>query len=365
MLKSAQDNVSVIEASASNNYSSTWFKQLSIDSGTGLYDSTFNLAVLIAGLGYFIDTFDFFLYNSMRVVSLTELGMTGDLLTKTGIIILNCQILGALIGSFIWGIMGDKLGRKKALLGSILIYSLGMIANAFIQDPLSYGITRFIIGFGVAGEIGLGATLIAESVPTSKRTYSLMLFTVLGVLGVTAAGLSIEFTSWRISCLVGGIVGLLLLTLRSFLFEPKLFIESRKSSNLNKKHGSLKELLSKYNNLKKYLLCFPLLGTNFFITGVLLTLSPEIAKATGVHEIVKANIALAIYFCAAVIGDWLGAYLSDKFKSRKLVVILFMLGNMSLAFLFLQKFHLDTNTFYILCAAFGVFNLWAITGNCY
>lgn len=111
------------------------------------------------------------------------------------------------------------------------------------------------------------------------------------------------------------------------------------------------------------MLCFPLLGTNFFITGVLLTLSPEIAKATGVHEIVKANIALAIYFCAAVIGDWLGAYLSDKFKSRKLVVILFMLGNMSLAFLFLQKFHLDTNTFYILCAAFGVFNLWAITGT--
>src|ERR1700734_2575353 len=105
----------------------------------------FNLVVLIAGLGYFVDTFDFFVYNGMRIGSLTELGLSGETLTKVGILILNSQIFGALIGSFIWGILGDKVGRKKALPGSILIYSLGMIANGFVQDPLTYGIVRFII----------------------------------------------------------------------------------------------------------------------------------------------------------------------------------------------------------------------------
>ena len=232
-----------------------------IDTKTGFYKTVFNLTVIIAGLGYFIDTFDFFLYNSMRVVSLTELGLSGDALTKTGIIVLNCQIIGALIGSFIWGILGDKIGRKKALIGSIFIYSIGMIANGFVQSALSYEIIRFIIGFGVAGEVGLGATLVAETIPADKRSYALMLFTALGVLGVTAAGLSIEFVSWRTSCIVGGLFGIALLTLRSCLFESHLFIESAKTSIIR---GSLKELFGKIENVKKFFLCIPLLGATYY-----------------------------------------------------------------------------------------------------
>ncbi len=142
----------------------------------GFYTTAFNLTVLITGLGYFIDTFDFFLYNSMRSVSLTELGLSGDALTHAGIVILNCQIFGALIGSFFWGILGDRIGRKKALLGSILIYSLGMIFSGLVPNVPAYALARLITGFGVAGEVGLGATLVAETVRSSKRTYALMLF---------------------------------------------------------------------------------------------------------------------------------------------------------------------------------------------
>jgi MFS family permease len=219
---------------------------------------------------------------------------------------------------------------------------------------------RLIIGFGVAGEVGLGATLIAETFRSSKRTYALMFFTMMGVLGVTVAGLSIELVSWRTSCFAGGIIGLLLLTLRSLLFESPLFMETART---NIPRGSLRELFGKMPNLKKYLLCVPLLGSNFFVTGILLTLSPEIAKATGTHEAIKANIALAIYFSAAVFGDWLGAWLSNTFKSRRLVAGIFILGNLCLAFLFLQKLSLDSFSFYVLCAAFGIFNLWAMSAT--
>jgi MFS transporter, putative metabolite:H+ symporter len=327
---------------------------------TNFYDKALNLTVLITGLGYFIDTFDFFLYNSMRTVSLNELGLSGDALTKAGIIILNSSILGALIGSFFWGVLGDKIGRKKPLLASILIYSLFMVFNGCVHDIPTYVVIRFIIGFGLAGEIGLGATLVAETIKSSKRTYALALFTAMGVLGVLLAGTSIEFVSWRISCIFGGVLGLLLLTLRSILFESPAFIQSM---NSKVKHGSLKDLLGNIHNLKKFAACVPILGCNFFITGILLTLSPEIAKALGIVGVVKANIALPIYFSMAAVGDLMGAWLSETFKSRKIVTASFILGNLLVAILLLQGWKMPNTFYYFMCGTFGLFNLWAMAAT--
>lgn len=329
-------------------------------SSQSIYQHAFNLTVLVAGLGYLVDTFDFFLYNAMRVSSLSELGLSGDTLTKTGIIIHNCQVFGALVGSFFWGILGDKKGRKSALLGSILLYSLCMLANGFVHDITSYAIIRLLLGFGVAGEVGLGATLVAETVQSSKRTYSLMLFTIMGVIGVVIAGLSLEFMSWRVSCIIGGIIGLALLLLRSVLSESQLFIDLSKA---NKIRGSLRQLFGSVKNLKRYLFCIPILGCNFFVTGLILTLSPEIAKATDVNGFVKANIALVIYFVTAIFGDWLGAWLSEMLQKRNLVTGIFIALNAALAFLLLQKLNLDIYSFYLLCACFGLFNLWALSGT--
>lgn len=326
----------------------------------GLHQNCFKLTVLIAGLGYFVDTFDFFLYNSMRVVSLTELGLSGDALTKAGMFILNCQILGTLLGGFFWGIIGDKLGRKKALIGSILVYSIFMVATGFVHDTIMYGFFRFIVGFGVAGEVGLGATLVAETVRSEKRTYALMLFTVMGVFGVVFAAVSIEFVSWRTSCFVGGGLGLILLTLRSILFKSRYFIDT---AIAKVRRGSLRDLFGNWRHRKKYILCVPIMSANFLVIGVLLTLTPEIAKATGTQGVIKANIALAVYFAAAAFGDWLSAWLSDRLKSRRLVGGLFILGNAALAFLLVQPLHLGIIQFYGVCAAFGLFNLWAISGT--
>jgi MFS family permease len=335
-------------------------EQAGLGSQSGFYSEAFNLTVFVTGLGYLVDTFDFFAYNVMRVVSLTELGLSGETLTKIGMLILNCQVFGALIGSFIWGMLGDKFGRKQALLGSIFLYSMGMLANSFVHDPVSYGLVRFITGFGLAGEVGLGATLIAETVRPAKRTYALMFFTVMGVLGVVLAGVSVELFSWRATCFAGGIVGLLLLTLRSMLVESPIFIEAARTKV---PRGSLIELLGKAENLKRYLLCVPVLGCNFFVTGVLLTLTPEIARATGVHEPIKVNVALGVYFFTAMVGDWFGAWLSDVFKSRRLIAGAFILGNLCVALLFLKALNLNASGFYLLSAAFGLFNLWAIAGT--
>src|SRR6185312_14046332 len=120
------------------------------------------IPVLVAALGYMVDMYDLFLFSIVRVPSLKSLNLTGDSILKDGLMLLNLQMAGLLIGGIVWGILGDKKGRLSVLFGSILIYSLANIANGFVTNVDQYAILRFIAGFGLAGELGAGMTLVAE-----------------------------------------------------------------------------------------------------------------------------------------------------------------------------------------------------------
>jgi len=105
------------------------------------------------------------------------------------------------------------------------------------------------------------------------------------------------------------------------------------------------------------------LAPNYFVTGMIITLSPEVGRATGVEGVIKPNIALAAYFTVAAFGDLIGAWLSERFRSRRVVAGAYVFGNMILAIIIMQNWRLDAVQFYALCAAFGLFNLWAISGT--
>src|SRR5690606_13410909 len=111
-----------------------------------------------------------------------------------------------------------------------LLYSAANIANAFTFDLTSYAVVRFLAGVGLAGELGAGITLIAETMPREKRGYGTMIVVVLGALGavfadeVYAQGQRIgavltditgrAFMNWQIAYIVGGLMGLVLLVMR-------------------------------------------------------------------------------------------------------------------------------------------------------
>ena len=95
------------------------------------HHSVFNIAVIVAALGYFVDIYDLLLFTIVREPSLKGLGV--DLTNTKEVIhastmVINWQMWGLLIGGIIWGVMGDKKGRLSVLFGSIIIYS---IANFF------------------------------------------------------------------------------------------------------------------------------------------------------------------------------------------------------------------------------------------
>src|SRR5678810_1243853 len=123
--------------------------------------SIFNLAVIVAALGYFVDIYDLLLFNIVRIPSLRSLGLDENAVNKSGEFIISLQMVGLLIGGIIWGIMGDKKGRLSVLFGSIILYSIANVVNGFVTTVDQYAWTRFFAGIGLAGELGAGITPVS------------------------------------------------------------------------------------------------------------------------------------------------------------------------------------------------------------
>ena len=84
--------------------------------------SIFNLAVIVAALGYFVDIYDLLLFSIIRIPSLRSLGLDSDAISKDGLFIINVQMMGLLLGGIFWGVLGDKKGRLNVLYASIILY---------------------------------------------------------------------------------------------------------------------------------------------------------------------------------------------------------------------------------------------------
>src|SRR4051794_8372199 len=102
------------------------------------------LTVVVAALGYFVDIYDLLLFLVVRRASLLGVGVPAAQLLDKGLLLLNVQMVGMLIGGIVWGVVGDKRGRLSVLFGSIILYSLANIANGLVRGVAEYAAVRFI-----------------------------------------------------------------------------------------------------------------------------------------------------------------------------------------------------------------------------
>lgn len=291
-----------------------------IVSNQKIYQSPFNITVLVAGIGFFIDAFDLFLFNVYRIPSLKDLGLSGSQLTYTGEWLLSIQMAGMMLGGIITGIYADKKGRVAVLFGSILLYSLANFANAFVHDVHTYAIIRFLAGVGLAGELGAGITLVSESMTVEKRGYGTILVATLGALGAVTAGLIGDVLPWRYAFMAAGTAGGILLLLRLRSFEPSMFRNSNLAAN---KKGSLTLLFSSPRRILKYLACILMGIPIWYSVGLLITLSPEIAKEHSIDGL-KLSTCFILFQVGITCGDLLSGILSQLAKSRKKILLTFM-----------------------------------------
>lgn len=307
--------------------------------------------ILVASLGYFVDIYDIVIFSIVRIPSFTDIGIQEVDMRTGGEYVLNMQMGGLLIGGIIWGIIGDKFGRIKVLFGSILLYSLANFANAFVHDLHTYAIIRFIAGFGLAGELGAGVTLVNEHMHKNKRGYGTMLIAAIGVLGALAAFSIAEDFSWRNAYIVGGVMGLILLLLRLGTYESGMF-RSTLSQDVAK--GKISMLFTNKDRFKRYVYSLLIGLPIWFVVGIFVTQAPEFGEALGAPVPLSAGKGIFYSYIGISLGDIIAGLLAQITKSRKLAVLIFQLGILISSFLYLSSTGISEAKFHWLAFFMGL-----------
>lgn len=278
--------------------------------------------VAVSALGYFVDIYDLILFAVVRKASLAELGVAAADMESAGGRLISLQMAGMLLGGLIWGVAGDRLGRKSTLFGSILVYSVANLLNAFVTDLTSYGVLRFIAGLGLAGELGAAVTLVSESLPQRMRGYGTTIVAGVGVTGALLAAWVGQHYAWQTAYIVGGVLGLGLLALRVGTFESGLFEQTRQSSA---RRGDLRMLLWPLSRLRRYMAVIAVGVPIWFSIGILVVFAAEFAKELGIQGAITGGQAVFYAYAGLGIGDIAAGVLSQRLRSRRGALFTFLL----------------------------------------
>ena len=321
--------------------------------------SVFNIAVIVAALGYFVDIYDLLLFTIVREPSLHGLNVADKDMISASTRIINWQMIGLLIGGIIWGIMGDKKGRLSVLFGSILLYSAANFLTGFVTSVDQYASARFVAGIGLAGELGAGITLVSELLPKAKRGIGTSLVAGIGLFGAVFAYLIYKVSGdWRLCYKIGGGLGIMLLLLRISVAESGMF-NSVKTQNVSR--GNVLMFFNNRKRFRKYMLAILIGLPTWYVIGILVNLSNRFALQLYGENAIDSGKAIMFAYAAIAVGDIMIGFVSQYFKSRKKALFLFYaLTVISIIFYFSSANHNDA-TMYFACTVMGFSTgFWAI-----
>lgn len=290
------------------------------------------IVLAVAALGWLFDTMDQNLYNLVRAPSLTDLlkphyapgAELANAVKEKGGYITSIFLIGWSVGGFIFGILGDRLGRTRTMMITILIYALFTGLSGLVTNWPMYAVMRFLTALGVGGEWAAGAALIAETFPSRSRPMALGLLQALSAVGnMMAAIITLTIpdleVNWRWAYFVGAAPALLVLWIRTSVKEPEKWKAAKAEAVLGKELGSIKALFT-HSILRRNTIAATLLGT----AGVgslwgIAYFSPDMIR----EELIRGGINPArigkltsIMFLLQQAGAFIGAYLFAVFASR-------------------------------------------------
>jgi MFS family permease len=213
--------------------------------------------LVVAALGWLFDTMDQQLFNLARNPAIRDLMQLTEPteINKYGGFATSIFIVGWATGGLFFGVLGDRIGRARVMLLTILVYSLFTGLSAFSVSFWDFCLYRFLTGLGVGGEFAVGVALVAEVMPDRARAHALGWLQMLSAVGNISAALiniqlgimegegmlSTEWKPWRLMFVIGTLPALLAIVIRAKLKEPERWQQAVASGEI-RKAGSLTEL---------------------------------------------------------------------------------------------------------------------------
>jgi len=300
--------------------------------GDGLFtwwreaDPCAHRAFVAASLGWMLDSFDVMLY-AIVLAELIEDPVIHLSFTTAGILG-SVTLLSAAAGGIAFGVIADRIGRKRALMAAILIYSIFTAACGFAQSAMQLAVFRVLLGLGMGGEWATGAALVSESFPARHRGKALAFVQSSWALGYGLAALVnllvMPLWGWRGVFFVGVLPALFTIWIRRKVEEPKIWLESSSAER-----GRISTLfaphiakITVFVTLMNACTLFGWWGLNSWVPGYL-ALDP----ARG--GIGLSSSTMSLFVMAMQVGMWLG-YISFGFIAdaigRKRTYIIFLLA---------------------------------------
>src|SRR6476661_6043141 len=184
--------------------------------------------LLAAALGWMLDAFDAMLYALVLTHIMRDLGMS----KSTAGLLNTLTLLASGIGGVFFGFLADRVGRKRALMLSILTYSVCSFACGLSNSIVMLASFRFVLGLGMGGEWNTGATLVAETWPTELRAKAIAVvqssWAIGYALAALVAGVVLHFASWRLVFFVGIAPALVILWIRKDVPESEMWLERQR-----------------------------------------------------------------------------------------------------------------------------------------
>lgn len=195
--------------------------------------------LIVAALGWLFDCMDQQLFVLARPAAMRDLAPQGEDVAQYeenikvyGNYATSIFLAGWALGGLVFGVLGDRYGRAKVMMITILVYAVFTGLSSISQGFFDFAFYRFLTGLGVGGEFAVGVALVAEVMPAAARPRTLALLQALSAFGnVTAAMINLGLgiaqersmveSPWRIMFLVGAVPALLALLIRRKLKEPE------------------------------------------------------------------------------------------------------------------------------------------------
>lgn len=304
------------------------------------------VVLIVAALGWLFDTMDQNLYNLVRAPSLNDLlraeypdpAQRAAAVASKGGLITAIFLIGWSAGGFIFGILGDRLGRTKTMIFTILIYAIFTGASGLATNWQMYAVMRFMTALGVGGEWAAGAALVAETFPARSRPMALGLLQALSAVGnmmacVITLSLPDIDAHWRWAYFVGAAPALLVLWIRRSVKEPEQWHEAKVSAAMGREMGNIKELFTN-PIIRRNTIAATLLGT----AGVgslwgIAYFSPEMIRTELVgagYDSARIGRISSFIFLVQQAGAFFGAYsfalVGEQLGRRKTFLLWFTLA---------------------------------------